>query len=115
MRTGMFDVCVCRWRWWWSGRFSSSSPGETPPGQGGIEILARDDVDVPLIMQLVFQHSKSYVFFAAIQFPRQSAGHSSCATEGRFHSAVLEQGRRHPCSRFPNSGGASDSVIGRSQ
>ena len=24
--------------------------------------------------------------------PRQSAGHSSCAIEGRFHSAVLEQG-----------------------
>ena len=30
---------------------------------------ARDDVDVPSIMQLVFQQSKSYVFFAAFQFP----------------------------------------------
>ena len=42
-------------------------------------------MDVPVIMQLVFQQSKSYVL-------RQSAGHSSCATEERFHSAVLEQG-----------------------
>ena len=38
-----------------------------------------------MIMLLVFQQSKSYVL-------RQSAGHSSCATEERFHSAVLEQG-----------------------
>ena len=40
----------------------------TPPGQGGIEILARADVDVPVIMLFVFQQSKSYVFCAAIQF-----------------------------------------------
>ena len=40
-----------------------------------------------------------YVFFSAIQFPRQSAGHSSCATEGRFHSAVLEQGCCRCCVR----------------
>ena len=115
--------------------------GDTPArgsggGRGGTGL---DDVDVPLVMQLVFQQSKSYVFFTAIQFPRQSAGHSSCATEGTFHSAVLEQGclrgcarqlpmiqtvqrscvhrqgRRHPCSHFPNSGGASDSVIDRAQ
>ena len=39
------------------------------------------------------------MFFAAIQFPRQSAGHSSCATEGRFHSAVLEQGCCRCCAR----------------
>ena len=71
---------------------SGTTRKDTPPGQGGKEILASDDVDVPSIMQLVFQQSKSYVFFAAIQFPRQSAGHSSCATEGIFHSAVLEQG-----------------------
>ena len=37
-------------------------------------------VDVPAIMHLVFQQSKSNVFCAA--FPRQSVGHSSCATEG---------------------------------
>ena len=55
-------------------------------------------MDIPSIMQLVFQQSKSYVFFA-LQFPRQSAGHSSCATEGRFHSAVLEQGCCRCCVR----------------
>ena len=49
-------------------------------------------VDVPVIMLFVCQLSKSYEFCAAIQFPRQSARHSSCATEGRPHSAVLEQG-----------------------
>ena len=75
------------------------SRGGTPPGQGGMEILARDDVDAASIMQLVFHQSKSYVFFAAIQFPRQSAGNCSCATEGRFHSAALEQGRRRRCVR----------------
>ena len=108
----------------------------TPPGQGGIEILARGRVDIDSIVQLVFQQSKSYVFFA-LQFLRQSAGHSSCATEGRFHSAVLEQrllplfcttvahgpdsaavaftakGRRHPWFRTVES--ASDSVIDRAQ
>ena len=77
----------------------STLPPETPSGtrrrdtqpvQGGTEILGMI-VDVSSIMQLVVQQSKSYVFFA-LQFPRQSAGHSSCATEGRFHSAVLEQG-----------------------
>ena len=41
-------------------------------------------VDVAVILQRLFQ-SKSSVS-CAIQFPRQSAGHSSCAT------AVLEQG-----------------------
>ena len=35
---------------------------------GSIEILARADVDVPVIMLFVFQQSKSYVFCAAIQF-----------------------------------------------
>ena len=43
-------------------------PGYTAPGQGGIGILARADVDVPVIMLFVFQQSKSYVFCAAIQF-----------------------------------------------
>ena len=48
-------------------------------------------VDVPVIMLFVFQQSKSYVYCAAIQF-LDRVGHSSCATEGRFHSAVFEQG-----------------------
>ena len=52
---------------------SGTTRRSTPPGQGGKEILARDNVDAPSIMQLVFQQSKSYVFFAAFQFPRQSA------------------------------------------
>ena len=39
----------------------------TPPGQGGIEILARADVDVPVTTLFVFQQSKSCVFCAAIQ------------------------------------------------
>ena len=43
-------------------------------------------VDVPVIMLFVFQQSRSFVYC------RQSAGPSSCATEERFHSAVLEQG-----------------------
>ena len=38
------------------------------PGQGGIQILALGDVDVPVIMLFVFQQSKSYVYCAAIQF-----------------------------------------------
>ena len=90
-------------------------------------------------MQLVFQQSKSYVFCAAIQFldrvpdipvvPQKEDSavqslnkvvHAGCARQSPMvqtvrSSCVLRQGRRHPCSRSPNSGGASDFVIDRLQ
>ena len=47
---------------------SGPSHRGAPPGQGGLEILAPADVDVPVIVLFVFQQSKSYVFCAAIQF-----------------------------------------------
>ena len=97
--------------------------GGTPPGQGGIEILARDDVDDPLIMQLVFP---------AVQVVRvlrhDSVPSTECWTSQLCHrretpqcipstrlltrlctigahgpdtacSCVHRHGRRHPCSR----------------
>ena len=94
-------------------------------------------VDVLSIMQLVFQQSKSYVFFAAIQFldrvldipvvPQKGDStvqslnkvvdavvYDSCLWS-RQCSCVHRQGRRHPCSCLRNSGGASDSVIDSAQ
>ena len=82
------------WRWLVTGEvLEVLARRGTPPGQGGIEILARDDCG------RLFDHAARVL--PAVQVvrvlcrdsvPRQSAGHSSCATEGRFHSAVLEQG-----------------------
>ena len=62
----------------------------TPPGQGGIEILARGEWTS--VRSCSSCSSSPRRTSSPLQFPRQSAGHSSCATEGRFHSAVLEQG-----------------------
>ena len=80
---------------WW--RCGTSHTQWTPPTRVHRQARAVNKywpgvMDVPSIIQLAFEQSKSYVFCGAIQFPRQSAGHSSCATEGRFHSSVLEQG-----------------------
>ena len=69
-------------------------PVDLPPGytaRPGRYTNTGQGNDVPSIMQLVFQQSKSYVF-CADSVPRQRAGHSSYASEGRFHSSVLEQG-----------------------
>ena len=63
-------------------------PGRDTARAGRCTNTGQGVVDVPVIMLFVFRQSKSFVFCAAIQFPRQSAGHS---TEGRFHSAVLER------------------------
>ena len=91
---------------------SGTTQRGTPPGQGGIEILDRDDVDVPSIMQLVFQQSKSYVFFAAIssldRVPQCSPSTRLlpllCTTVAygpdNADSCVHRRGRRHPCCRL---------------
>ena len=65
---------------------------DTPPAQGGKELLGRDDCGRPFDPAARVPAVQVVRVLAAIQFPRQSAGHSSCATEGRFHSAVLGQG-----------------------
>ena len=64
----------------------------TPPGQGGIEILARADCGRPCDHAVRLPAVQVVRVLRRDSVPRQSAGLSSCATEGRFHSAVLEQG-----------------------
>ena len=77
-----FRSFVCNGQVW--ARISGPTPSgtsrrDTPPAQGGIEILGRDDCGRP------FDHAArvpavQVVRVAAIQFSRQSAGHSSYAT-----------------------------------
>ena len=68
-------------------------------------------MDILVIKLFVFQQSKSYVFCAAIQFPRQSAGHSSCAKEGPqwFVDAVVHDSC--PWSRQCGAVAFTDKVV----
>ena len=48
--------------------------GGPPPAQGGIQILGKGEavttvVDVPVLMQLLFQQSLQYVFVKVLQIP----------------------------------------------
>ena len=59
---------------------------DTPPGQGWIEILAQDDCGRPCDHAVCVPEVQVVRVLCRDSVPRQSAGHSSCATEGRFHS-----------------------------
>ena len=60
--------------------------------------------DIPVMPTVQFLNK--VVDMVLRQLPMVQTVQSSC---------VHRQGRRHPCSRFPNSRGASDSVIDRAQ
>ena len=68
------------------------STGVHRQARGGIEILALDDCGRPCDDAVCVPAVQVVCVLCRDSVPRQSAGHSSCATERRFHSAVLEQG-----------------------
>ena len=96
----------------------------TPPGQGGIQILALGDRGRPCDHAVRVPAVQVVRVLCRDTVHRQSAGHSSCATErdateqflnkvvdavvhdsclwSRQCSCVHQQGRRHPCSRAEN-------------
>ena len=69
----------------------------TPPGQGGIQILAAAtladvvDVDVPVNMQHMFQQYSVH---------QHSGGYSSCYTETGMHSVVVQKTVEIPQLQF---------------
>ena len=91
---------ACWWRW---APLTSSGPPHrgTPPGQGGIEILAAATladvvvVDVPVHMQHMFQ--QSLVLHSVHQ---QSGGSSSCYTKTGMHSVVVQKTVEIPQLQF---------------
>ena len=90
--------------------------GGTPPGQGGIEILARVDCGRPCDLAATFLAALR-VLRASGPVPRQNGGHSSYSTvtvaENCGGSAVAVPGLRMLCSTVDTNSASAWETFGK--